>query len=145
MERFEESVVLLKRCMNWKLSDIVYLKKNSNAQAVANITKEVREKHRKLNFLEYALYEYFLREFEKKIKAEGNELKEEVEQLKIVLNQTKYFCDDSQEKTKVLNILSSPWNEYFTISKEDCDWMKLSETDFISFLRNRHTIMQGHE
>ena len=145
MERFEESVVLFKRYMNWKLSDIVYLKKNSNSHAVVNITKEVREKHRKLNFLEYALYEYFLREFEKKIEAERNEFKEEVEQLKIVLNQTKYFCNDSQEKTKVLNILASPWNEYFTISREECDRMKLSETDFISFLRNRHTIMQEQE
>ncbi|MEW8547337.1 MAG: sulfotransferase family 2 domain-containing protein [Candidatus Thiodiazotropha sp.] len=143
MERFEESAVLLKRFMNWTTPDIVYLQKNSNTHDVVNATEAMRGKHRKLNFLDYALYEFFLREFERKIEAEKNEFKEEVEQLRIVLNRTKYFCEDSQEKTKVLNIMASRWNDYFTISKEDCAWMKLSEKDFISFLRKRHKAMQG--
>ena len=143
LERFEESLVLMRRYLHWKMSDILFLQINSNKHVEVPLNEDVRAKHKRLNFLDYAIYDFFATIFDCRIKAEGNEFAKEMGRFKRILKKTKAFCDQAINKFNVLNVEASPWNEHFEVSQDDCKLMKMKEIDFLSFLRGRHIQMQG--
>ena len=143
MERFEESLVLLKRYLNWKLSDILFFQSNSHKHAEVNLTEEETRKHKNKCFLDYAIYDFFTKLFEYKVEAEGPDFKDEVRHFETILKQVRSFCDHSKAPTDQLKVQATAWNDNFIVSKSDCDLMKLGEIKFINNLRTRHILMNG--
>ena len=143
IERFEESLVLMKRYLNWKMSDIVFVESNSHKHAEDNLTEELKDKHKHTCFLDYAIYDYFSKVFDHKVKGEGNDFSGEVSQLKTILKQTKSFCDQSKSLNDRLEVPASHWSEDFIITHSDCEWMLMGEINFIHSLRTRHIRMNG--
>ena len=143
IERFEESLVLMKRYLNWKMSDIVFVESNSHKHAEDNLTEELKEKHKHTCFLDYAIYDYFSNVFDNKVKAEGNDFPGEVNHFKTTLKQTKSFCEQSKLPNDRLEFPSSQWSKEFVITHSDCEWMLMGEIKFINSLRARHIQMNG--
>ena len=140
MERFEESLVLMKRYLNWKMSDILFIQLNSHIHSpVVNFTEEERKKHKSTCFMDYAIYDFFTKIYKNKVKAEGPLFHDEVKQFKAILKQAQSFCDETTAGN--LKIAASRWNQDFVFTKSDCDLMKLEETKFINNLRTRHKLM----
>ena len=141
MERFTESLVLLKRYLNWKMSDIIFLQTNSHQHPKVTLTEEDRLKHRSTCFLDYAIYDFFSKLFDLTVEAEGPLFNEEVQQFETILDETKSFCNQAKSSNDLQEITASKWNSDFVISYSDCNLMKLREKNFISDLRIRHTRM----
>ncbi|XP_002731332.2 galactosylceramide sulfotransferase-like [Saccoglossus kowalevskii] len=58
LEHFDESLLLLKKLMNWEFEDILYIKKNQRL-ARSNINEDISKKVRKWNAADDILYKYF--------------------------------------------------------------------------------------
>ena len=144
VEMFDESLVLLKRRSNWSLSDILYVKRNSLASSVNNITipalstDDISVFHQRNRF-DYMLYNKFVNVFNATLSQE-HRLAEEVEAFKGILKTVQYFCN-SGVKSEILRIPDGEWTGEFTVSTRDCDLMLKDEMPFWQMMKVRHREM----
>ncbi|XP_053375358.1 galactose-3-O-sulfotransferase 2-like [Mercenaria mercenaria] len=143
MERFEESLILMKRTLNWDLADVIYLKRNSHAHQPVIFGPDELKKFKNTCFLDYAVYETFYEIFDKKIDAEGPDFINEVEHFNSVLQSVRDFCKlGSMNPPQIsLRISQSVWNEPFEVTKQDCHYMKMGAFKLMDFLKERHREM----
>jgi hypothetical protein len=143
MERFEESLILMKRLLKWDMFDILHIATNRNKHIQVTPDTEDLAKFKSMCFLDYAIYNHFWKIFESKIASEGKSFKEEVEYFKTVLDSVNAFCRNVKEGDN-FKVDGSQWNCPFTLTSRDCKAMKM-DVDVISLpiLRERHIKMQG--
>ena len=143
-EHFNESLVLMKRYLNWNLADILYIPLNEYRHPSLkelNITSLDQSKFKERNYLDYKLYNFFYERFVNQISLEKDIL-EEVDYFTSVQRKVQLFCllDNTrvQGQGQGLRVNGSRWSEPFLVTKSDCDLMKMSELDFIEKLRQEH-------
>ena len=141
VERFEESLILMKRYLGWQISDILFIPSNTHEHAATNLTDEQKLKHKHTCFLDYAIYDFFSKIYDYKVQAEGPGFQDEVRQFKNVLQQTKTFCDHSKQEADKQKVKATEWNSEFEVSHSDCELMQLGEIKFLQRLRTRHIQM----
>lgn len=137
-EHFNESLVLLKRYLHWKLTDILFIPLNEYKHYSVkelNITELEKSKFKERNYIDYALYNFFYERFVKQISLE-KDIIDEVAHFASVQRRVQLYCLLSD--TQGLRISGSRWNESFLVTKSDCDLMKMPELDFIEKLRQEH-------
>ncbi|XP_045214363.2 uncharacterized protein LOC123564685 [Mercenaria mercenaria] len=98
VEKFDESLVLLKRYLNWTLQDILYIKINtfspnnvSNLSDYFGVTADDMTIFRKRNKFDYGIYNFFKDRLEKQISKEEF-FTDEVEHFKVMLRDVQKFC-----------------------------------------------------
>lgn len=145
MERFDESLILMKRTLNWELSDILYLKTNSHAHQPVLLSLDELEKFKSTCFLDYIIYDTFYEIFDRKVTHEGSGFMEEVEHFQSVLELVKQFCEDVMKSRAMtsLKLAKSVWNNSFEVTVQDCFFMNMKELKFVDFLKKRHISMNG--
>ena len=139
LEHFQESLVLMRRMLNWPLSSILYIPLNDNKHPTVsklNISEPDKLKFKERNFLDVALYEYFYNSFMTKLSREGEDFYEEVSYFERVLDKVQMYCLVTTKTTRELIIEESRWNERFVIFSDDCEDMRMSEIPFIDKLRD---------
>ena len=99
------------------------------------------KKFKTTSFLDYAIYDHFLKEFEMKVDAAGEDLQNEVKYFKDCLVKINAFCDKGNSTTEVLEFGKTKWDDTFTVIKADCGWMKTQEPAFIDMLMGMY---KGH-
>ena len=137
VELFDESLVLMKRYLNWKTADILYMKVNAfdisqkpNLRAwklrkLKDYSQNVREKFEVFATLDILLYDHFLREMKKKIDAQPPDFYEEVAAFKELRSAVSAACKDV--KRLPLRFPSTPHIDGFILSKDDCHMMHYHE------------------
>ena len=138
-EHMNESLVLMKRYLNWKLQDILYIPINEYKHPSLkelNITAIDQSKFKERNYLDYELYNFFFRRFLNQLSLETDIL-EEVEYFTSIQRKVQLFCllDNTQFAGQGLRVNRSRWSEPFLVTKSDCDLMKMPELDLIEKLR----------
>ena len=143
MEKIDESLILMKRTLNWELSDVIYLKSNSHAHKPVLLNQTELSKFKNTCFLDYAVFDTFNEIFDARLSLEGSEFRQEVEHFKSVLDLVKDYCDKKSKVRlrKSLNIDKSAWNERFEITDGDCYYLQMKEIRFVDFLKRRHREM----
>ena len=151
VEHFDESLILMKRYLNWSLRDILYISNNVLPKAMwslANLTTSDIDLFQKRNKLDITVYDFFYKKFWKQLSNEGDGIVSELLNFRLVLNKVFTFCkgDNSQRKdtgetTNLLIIAESIWNPEFALTEEDCTQMRMAELEFIKLLRKE----QGSE
>ena len=143
MEKFDESLILMKRTLNWELSDVIYLKSNSHAHQPVLLNKTELNKFKNTCFLDYAVFDTFNEIFDARLSLEGPEFRQEVEYFRSVLDLVKDYCDKKSKVRlrKSLNIDKSAWSERFEITDSDCYYLQMKELRFVDFLKRRHREM----
>lgn len=98
VEKFDESMVLLRRRLNWSMKDILYVKINtftadrfSDIPQSLNITADDMATFRERNKFDYELYKLFKDRLEEQI-SNQKDLKDEVSQFRNILNKVNRFC-----------------------------------------------------
>ena len=137
VEKFDESLVLMKRLLGWDISEILYVTKNKHKHTPTVLSPYEKSKFRKTSFLDFKIYDYFTKVLDEKLNRMPSEFWDEVAYLKTLLKNVKQFCSESNKDQKVV-ITQTNWNEPFTISKNDCKLMSTNELSFIGKLRGRH-------
>nr|KAG5700173.1 hypothetical protein BaRGS_011016 [Batillaria attramentaria] len=136
-ERFDESMILMKRHLGWKLKDVLYMKQNVHGSKPQGYTDTQRAAHKLFNMADYALYEHFSGLFDKRVAAQGAAFGEEVKTYVSVRNSVEKFCLANDTTMESLRVAASLWSEEFWVSKTDCSFMKLEEVPFVMTLRSR--------
>ncbi|CAC5371440.1 GAL3ST2 [Mytilus coruscus] len=131
VEHFDESMILLKRILRWSTKDIIYIRKNANANKEINIGEKDRARYRHLSEIDYMLYRHFYLKLWRQIKMEVM-FHEEVLNFKTVRKKVEDFCQNLNQNSTVLKLPSSQWTDKFEISRGTCDSLMISETDFVT-------------
>lgn len=139
-EYFEESIVLMKRYLNWSTKDIIYLDKNIALKK--NVSSYVgpfdRQQYKKWAKIDYLLYDHFFRKLWDQIRAEGFDFDEELLHFKEIRKMSSEFCNQKPLSASAkLKVLKSRWSNAFEITYKDCTELLRGEIDFVQRIRER--------
>ena len=146
-ERFEESLVLLRRLFRWDFEDIMYLEQFVNTKPRSKQRSEsddvlLRAKHREFAPVDYRLYDHFTSKLDKMLGDNSDDLHAEVAHLKETNRKIAEFCENvcalfplsAINNLTVADILprlkenitlaASKWHSNITLSYEKCAYMK---------------------
>ena len=147
MERLPESLVLLKRRACLAIRDIVHLHLNSAKNVyVQSLPDSVRRDLRVLQQADHTLYDHFYAKFQREVLEEEDKgFGEEVQHFNDVLQQVKTFCGSLTEmdKSPVLEVRRSPWNDYFSLGAGDCQLLGAKELKLQRWLVQRALARRG--
>ena len=139
-ERFEESLVLMKRKFNWTFYDIVYTQKNVRngfKEDRYTLTDENQVAHKQFAVFDYLLYEFFSTKLDLEIQNQDTSFAAEVKHLKLTRSRVEGYCNFGQLINPALKIRQTDFHDEFTISKEDCGLMNVLEITFTQEIRRR--------
>lgn len=139
-EYFDESIILLRRMLNWNLRDVLYVSKNS-LKYVPKINVRDRHRHKQHSFLDYCLYNFFLRVFWKKVRQQGEDFHMEVAYFRQLRSAVEDFCNEEKRnpafKRRVFEAEANEFHPDIVINKDLCELMTLNEVDFTNKLKWR--------
>ena len=130
MEHFEESLVLLRRLMCWRMEDVLYLVRNvghydSKSDYADTISPSLMDNFRRFNQVDIALYDLFNATLWRRIELEGPDYADELRHFKVVMKTVRYFCytDPPPSNDTALSIPQSDWNDEFPVTGRYCTRM----------------------
>lgn len=139
-EKYDESLVLMKRKLNWSLKDIMFAMKNVRSVAKKD-RYELQDKHKALHrnysVFDYMLYDFFLEKLNKQIEQEGTDFMDEVNNFKEVRELVEKFCHVVSRHIRSLKIDKGEWTDGFEISRDDCNLMHVGEIPFTQMIRKK--------
>ncbi|KAJ8302644.1 hypothetical protein KUTeg_019040 [Tegillarca granosa] len=136
VEYFDESIVLMRRILNWSIKDILYVKLNeSKKDKKPKISLEDKQRHREWAVLEYALYDFFYKRLWDQIKEEGKDFVDELYYFKSVRTDVTNFCSGPIANKTSFKAPKSKWNDEFIVSEKDCELMFKKEIEFVNSIK----------
>ncbi|KAL8563811.1 hypothetical protein ACOMHN_061935 [Nucella lapillus] len=136
-ERFDESILLLRRLLGWKVQDVLYLRNNAfhKNRLEQNFTQRERQAHRVFNRADYALYEHFSRVLDAKVRAAGDGFQAELKAYRTLLRSVHDYCQKPGGPEGSVKVRASFWGEEVLLTSGTCHLMSLEETDFVKVMR----------
>ncbi|XP_061186895.1 galactose-3-O-sulfotransferase 4-like [Saccostrea echinata] len=126
-EYMDESIVLLRRMLNWDVKDVLFVNLNVN-QGTSDLNeiglKEIHL-HRQFATLDYELYHFFLKRLWKQIHSYGHDILEEISYYKLLRKNLENFCNSKE--TPILIVEESRWSSSFPVTQKDCNFMRQGE------------------
>ncbi|KAL4234756.1 galactosylceramide sulfotransferase [Mactra antiquata] len=133
-ERMDESLVLMRRILNWQIKDILYMKKLVSKQETRRFSEIDIQNLKPFLYLDFKLYQRSLDVFNTMVDALGQDFQDEVAIFKNYKDQVIKFCKSG----KPLELFKgSKWNNEFNVTKEDCRLLNIFETHLIQEIRKR--------
>lgn len=134
MEYFDESLIIVKRLLNWTFKDILYIPQNKGREKlVADLTDIDRADIFNWNRGDGVLYSHFLRRLLKEINKRGPGLKDEVSVFRRILRKVWDFCDLDEQDVS-LTIDRTPWDPGFMYRYDECGLLRLNELQYLERL-----------
>lgn len=129
-DRFDESMVLLKRRLRWTLKDVLYMKLNKrrkeNRQQV-QVPALLKARFQEFDQFDVALYDYFSEQFNLTVLGEGPEFQEEVNTFGSIEEQVQSFCEGIRRSRGNLTVPESKWNKQFVVKAAECEALAMEE------------------
>ncbi|XP_060593497.1 galactosylceramide sulfotransferase-like [Ruditapes philippinarum] len=138
VEHFDESIILFKRRLHWRLEDVLYIPLNINkhpTERALGISENDKNKFEERNFLDVAIYRFFKRKFIETVSSLGSEFRDEVEHFRNVRKSVEHYCVTNDGDKKSFDVDESSWNGPFQVLQSDCDAMLTDELKFIDKIR----------
>ncbi|XP_067657619.1 galactose-3-O-sulfotransferase 2-like [Haliotis asinina] len=134
---FDESIILLRRRMNWTMYDVLYIPKN---ERVTSLNVSLQDYNRSVvdsNILrlDKILYDHFLGKLKRDILKAGETFVEEVTYFQTVRHRALEYCSKIAPPEN-LKFPACKWHDRFEVSNKDCWLLAQEETPFLEFLRN---------
>ncbi|XP_052792571.1 galactosylceramide sulfotransferase-like [Mya arenaria] len=142
MERFAESLVLLRRTLCWTTKDILYVPLNAMINKPnIHLTEEDVEHLSEWNKADFKLYDYFRIKFDKTVQIEGQDLQDEVDSFTAIKDSVIKFCVDilkfPSSSEAVKHVPNTRWSPGFDVTKNDCRLMTEEELPMMHRLINQ--------
>ena len=127
MEHFEESLVLLRRLMCWRLQDVLYLVRNVaqynfKTMQLDTIDPKLMDNYRRFNQVDIVLYDLFNTTLWRRIELEGPGYADELRHFKVVMEKVREFCytvPPPSNDTQMV-VPESDWNDAFPVTGFYC-------------------------
>ncbi|XP_070205467.1 galactose-3-O-sulfotransferase 2-like isoform X2 [Littorina saxatilis] len=139
-DRFDESMVLLRRTFRWTMKDVVFLKLNSHKAKVKDYFQPDAQTTRRFEqFAKFdvAVFRYFEKVFHKKIAAGGNDFFDELQIFTKLVQQVSEFCNKAQSHVGSLVAPANKWSKEFSIRRAECKILKVPEPTLNRVIRNQ--------
>ena len=134
-DRFDESILLMRRLLGWRVRDVIYIKNNARTTFYnQTFTSKEKRTHRDWNPADYALYEHFARVLDDKVRDAGQVFRQEVESFRVIRQAVRDYCRGNSTHTP-LKVQATLWAEEFSVTKEMCDLMTMDEIPFVNLMR----------
>ncbi|XP_078678207.1 uncharacterized protein LOC144914312 [Branchiostoma floridae x Branchiostoma belcheri] len=134
LEHLSESLVLLRRVMCWKLQDILYLEKSVTQYSYKDTPMGPKQlaNLRKINKIDFQLYDFFNQTLWKTVKGLGPEFLDEVKYYREVNIEVDKFCRQIETEATIskLSIPEGKWTKGFLVSQRTCEELKLEFEDW---------------
>lgn len=144
MEHFDESLVLMKRLLCWKMKDILYFKLNErqDKQKRGHLSKQVKQDIRSWNRADVILYEHFNRTLWKKIEEQGPTFYKDLE---LFRKKNKDLRDTCLQKGEFLDeAYTGVYVKGYAIRKDipkkkkkQCEKLMRNEISFVKYFRQK--------
>ena len=121
LERLNESLILLKRLLNWSVFDIIYVPKKRRDNNDIYLSESQITHLEYTNKLEYLIYNFFYKELEKKIDNAEDGFEHEVAHFENIIEKTNAFCNSHPKTLLFYTFAASRWDDSFNITRRDCD------------------------
>ncbi|XP_078667215.1 galactosylceramide sulfotransferase-like [Branchiostoma floridae x Branchiostoma belcheri] len=137
LEHFDESLVLLRRKMCWKMKDILYdtTPKKLQYYSYKNYkpTEKEQANYKEFSKVDHMLYEFFNISLWKRIASEGPGFFAELEYYKELNTKVSKHCSqvNLKARNKGITIKSSKWNGEFHIDGQFCKRLTAKKTVFL--------------
>ena len=134
LERLEESLILLRRLMCWRMQDVMFIRKNVNPDQLfemRELSEQTKARAYKWNNADLLLYKAANKRFDELMSAES-QIKEEVAAFKSIRRRMTKQClrvFRFKEKAGILTIPAGKWNEEFKVDNKFCVLLLLDERD----------------
>ncbi|XP_033738293.1 galactose-3-O-sulfotransferase 3-like [Pecten maximus] len=137
VELFDESLVLMRRLLNWEMKDILYVKLNSRRQLFDRINFKPGDVqlYKRWGEIDYALYDFFYRRLQAQIQEQGPTFHEELLYFRRLRQDMQIYCEKKPLSNVPYHVTASSWSDAFEITKEDCSYMRKGEIPFIREIR----------
>ena len=137
-EYMEESVIIMRRFLNWKTSDIIYLDQNiAHNKNETRLSRTFdRDFYKSYAKLDYALYDFFYKRMREHIRHEGADFDDELINFQELRKMVAEYCKQNEVHSPLL-IDATRWNERFNITKATCHELQRGEMAFIQQIRLR--------
>ena len=127
-EYFDESLVLMRRLMCWKLTDLLYIQRNVKEYdgKGEQIDQTLLANFRRHNEPEYVLYDHFNKTLWRRVADEKVDFWDELRAFKRLISDVSAFCLNAQGDD-VHSFIASTWNEEFVLSLAECKTMSTGQ------------------
>ena len=128
-DRFDESMILLKRRLRWTLKDVLYTKLNRRRkenQKEVPVPPSLRAHFKEFDQFDVALYDYFSEVFDRAVLREGPGFQEEVNAFGSIEERVQSFCEFHRSQGNV-TIPESKWNKQFVFEAAECEVIAMEE------------------
>ena len=130
MEHFEESLVLLRRLVCWRMEDVLYLVRNvghydSRSDYADTICPSLMDNFRRFNQVDIAVHDLFNATLWRRIELEGLCYADELRKFKVVMKTVRdlSYYDPPPSNDTALSIPQSDWNDEFPVTERYCTRM----------------------
>ncbi|XP_019627859.1 PREDICTED: galactose-3-O-sulfotransferase 2-like [Branchiostoma belcheri] len=121
LEYLDESLVALKREMCWETRDILYANKTCcKVHRPLQLTDRQSDNHRTFAAADYLLYERFVGILKDKIRQQGQDFQDELQDFKEVNKQVQDFCDSKDVVGKKLVLEEAKWHGKIVLDRTTC-------------------------
>ena len=132
MERFHESLVLLKRLLCWSTKDILYVPLNARkAGPDFRLSESDKILLKNYNNADFKLYDHFKAKFDANVESLGEDFQNEVVSFVKTQDMVAKFClqvmDLQDNGGPTMQISGTKWSAAFSVTVHDCKLMTESE------------------
>ncbi|XP_064642737.1 galactose-3-O-sulfotransferase 4-like isoform X2 [Lineus longissimus] len=135
LEHLDESLILLRRLLCWKIEDIIVLHMNKNNHKVHAVKKGtemygyLRRLHEQWSTADYMLYDHFNQTLWQQIKLQGSTFYSELRFYRLLMKDIKRFCQgaggDPYRVSRAIGdseitVSNSDWTDEFRITRATC-------------------------
>ena len=144
MDYFDESLLLMKRLLCWKIEDILYVKLNErqDKEKATRLSARVKENIRRWNKADVLLFDYFNATFWRRVKKEGPSFYEELSTFRRRKQEIQQLC--LINGTRIERAYHNKFVKGYSVrndldenSKRLCENLVRTENDFLAYLRRK--------
>ncbi|XP_033755847.1 galactose-3-O-sulfotransferase 3-like [Pecten maximus] len=142
LEYLDESVVLMRRMLNWDLRHVLYTKLRVNKEEDPRLKfgSEEAKLHKSCAYLDDLLYEFFVHKLKELIKRQQSDFYDELAYFRKVRLKYDQFClssiSNDQQNTE-MTFEGSPWNKPFIVTGEHCKKQYIHDVVYIDILKKK--------
>ncbi|XP_062573068.1 galactose-3-O-sulfotransferase 2-like isoform X2 [Saccostrea cucullata] len=136
-EYMDESIILLRRMLNWNVKDVLFVNVNVNRKRhyldhtkLKNISL-----YRRYAKLDYELYNFFIKRLWRQIRACGDDIIEEISYFKLLRKSLEKFCKSKGKS--FLKVEPTSWSSSFSVTKDYCLVMKWREILYLTRIKEQ--------
>ena len=140
MERFDESLILLKRKACWTWKDILYIPQNTHWQTKRhNFTPEDLNSFKNWYYGDIKLYNTMFKRFTDAVQSESPDFFLELKQFKKTRLKVAFHCLKGVKDDVYFN--ATQWDDGFIVSWDDCKLLMTRELRFLDILMNDQDLL----